>query len=45
MLKLSCMDLGGSIPGPVKKKIAEGGLVGHWPMVEMMLTGKLPEPF
>jgi hypothetical protein len=45
MLKVSCMDLGGNIPGAVKKKIAEKQLAGHWPMVEFMLTGKVPEPF
>ncbi len=45
MLKVSCMDMGGNIPGAVKKKIAEKQLTGHWPMVEFMLTGKIPEPF
>lgn len=45
MLKVSCMDMGGNIPGAVKKKIAEKQLAGHWPLVEFMLTGKVPEPF
>lgn len=45
MLKVTCQDLGGNIPGAVKKKIAEKQLAGHWPLVEFMLTGKIPEPF
>ena len=45
MLKVTCFDMGGNIPGAVKKKIAEKSLAGHWPMVEYMLTGKIPEPF
>ena len=45
MLKVTCMDMGGNIPGAIKKKIAEKQLAGHWPMVEFMLTGKTPEPF
>jgi hypothetical protein len=40
--KVNCMDIGGSIPGFIKKKQVARSVEGHQPQVDYMMTGKLP---